>query len=261
MKAALAQTNIIWEDKAANMITASEMISQAASNGCDLIVFPEMSLTGFSMNIDLIAEYSGSSETVSFFIEEAKRNNIYISFGTAIIESDGKIYNKAITVSNTGEIVSSYSKIHPFSHGVEAKYFTGGDEIKWFDLNGITASTFICYDLRFPEICQTASTKSRLLIVLACWPNVRTAHWDVLLKARAIENQSFIIGVNRTGREMKYSYNGHSQAVSPRGEVLNELVENEALIITEFNISDADDYRSEFQLKQDRKPQIYKQFL
>ncbi len=261
MKIALAQTNIIWEDKAANRLTASAMISKAAAQGCDIIIFPEVALTGFTTNIDILAEPAESSGTVAFFSHEAKLNNIFITFGVALTEADGKVRNMAVTVNRNGNIVSSYAKIHPFSHGVEAMYFTGGGSIEWFDLDGVTVSPFICYDLRFPEIFQAASSKSLLLIEIACWPDVRTKYFDILLKGRAVENQCFIAAVNRVGKEMKYGYKGHSQIVSPLGDVLTEISEDEALIIAEIDISEATKCREEYQLKKDRRPEIYKKYL
>ncbi len=261
LKISLAQTNIIWEDKKANETKASEMIEKAASEGSDLIVFPEMSLTGFSMNIDVISEYENDSETTRFFSEQAKKHHIYITFGAAIRCPDGAIRNQAITVDRNGEIVSRYSKIHPYSHGVEGKYFTGGDSPSWFDIDGVTASPLICYDVRFPEIFQIVSKKSRLIVIPVCWPLQRVHHLDILLRARAIENQSFIAAANRTGHEMKYDYTGHSQIVGPRGDVLTEIREDEALITAEIDLSEADDFRREYQLKRDRRPDIYKKYM
>ena len=260
MKAALAQTNIIWENKAENMKTASKMIAEAARENCDFIVFPEVSLTGFTMNIDILAEDENNSPTLEFFKEEAEKNKIYITFGMALRKADGKVYNEAVTLNDNGEIISNYSKIHPFSHGVEAKFFSGGNKIEWFDLKGITVSPFVCYDVRFPEVFQIASVKSRLIFVIACWPDVRTFQWDAIVRARAIENQAFVVAVNRTGDEMKYTYGGHSQIISPRGEILTELQSEEALITAEFDITEADIYRREFNLKADRRPDFYKQF-
>lgn len=261
MRIALAQTDIVWEDKKANRQTAKTMIEKAARNSCNIIIFPEMSLTGFSMNIDVIAEPADSSETIEFFSEQALENNIFICFGAALIDSDSKIRNYAVISDNNGHIVSKYAKIHPFSHGVESKYFTGGDHIEWFNLNSTTTSQFVCYDARFPEIFQAASYKSKLIIVIACWPDIRTYHWETLLKARALENQCFIAAVNRTGKEMKYSYNGHSAVFSPYGKIITEIREDEALIISDFDINESDDYRKAFEMKSDRRPDIYKKYL
>lgn len=261
MRTALAQTDIIWEDKKANRATAELMIAKAAKNDCDIIIFPEMSLTGFSMNIAVISEPADSSETIKFFCDQAQKNNIYICFGVALADSDSKIRNYAIVVDNNGNVISKYAKIHPFSHGVESKYFTGGDHIEWFDLNGVTSSQFICYDARFPEIFQAASYKSRLIIIIACWPDVRTYHWEILLKARALENQCFIAAVNRTGKETKYSYNGHSAVFSPYGKIITEIREDEALIISDFDINEVDNYRRSFEMKSDRHPEIYRKYL
>ena len=106
---------------------------------------------------------------------------------------------------------------------IRDRYFTGGDRIEWFNLKGATVSPFICYDMRFPEIFQIASQKSRLIIVSASWPDIRSPQYDILIRARAIETQSFIAIVNRVGHEMKYNYNGHSQIVSPDGNVISTI--------------------------------------
>lgn len=261
MRTALAQTDIVWEDKKTNCLKAKQMIEKAAKNNCDIIIFPEMSLTGFSMNIDVIAEPANESETLNFFCEQAKNNSIFICFGVALIDNDNKIRNYAVIVDSDGRVISKYAKIHPFSHGVESKYFTGGDNIEWFNLNGTTASPFICYDARFPEIFQTASIKSNLIIIIACWPDIRTYHWETLLKSRALENQCFIAAVNRTGKEMKYNYNGHSAVFSPYGKIITEICEDEALIISDFDINESNNYRKAFNMKIDRRPEIYKKYL
>ena len=240
MKIALAQTDTIWENKSANMSKAEKFISEAAKEHCDIIVFPEMSLTGFSLNIDKISETEQNSQTISFFSRQALKNKIYIMFNAALADENGKIFNKTVTVDDYGNVISSYAKIHPYSHGVEAKYFTGGDRIEWFNLKGATVSPFICYDMRFPEIFQIASQKSRLIIVSASWPDIRSPQYDILIRARAIETQSFIAIVNRVGHEMKYNYNGHSQIVSPDGNVISTISESEALITAEFDINYAD---------------------
>ena len=261
MKIALAQTDTIWENKSSNMSKAEKFISEAAKEHCDIIVFPEMSLTGFSLNIDKISEAEQNSQTISFFSRQALKNKIYIMFNAALADENGKIFNKTITVDDYGNVISSYAKIHPYSHGVEAKYFTGGDRIEWFNLKGATVSPFICYDMRFPEIFQIASQKSRLIIVSASWPDIRSPQYDILIRARAIETQSFIAIVNRVGHEMKYNYNGHSQIVSPDGNVISTISESETLITAEFDINYADVCRHNFSVKSDRRPDLYKKYF
>ena len=234
MKIALAQTDTIWENKSANMSKAEKFISEAAKEHCDIIVFPEMSLTGFSLNIDKISETEQNSQTISFFSRQALKNKIYIMFNAALADENGKIFNKTVTVDDYGNVISSYAKIHPYSHGVEAKYFTGGDRIEWFNLKGAT---------------------------VASWPDIRSPQYDILIRARAIETQSFIAIVNRVGHEMKYNYNGHSQIVSPDGNVISTISESEALITAEFDINYADVCRHNFSVKSDRRPDLYKKYL
>ncbi|MDD5944512.1 MAG: carbon-nitrogen family hydrolase [Clostridia bacterium] len=261
MKTALAQTNIISENKEANKLTAKKMVTEAALGGCRIIIFPEVSLTGFSMNMDKLAEPADNSETIRFFSRLAYENKIFISFGAALYDSDGSMKNYAVTVDDSGKVVCKYAKIHPYSHGVEGKFFAKGDSVKYFDIDGITVSTFLCYDLRFPEIFQAVSEKSRLIILMTNWPDVRIQHLDLLLRARAVENQSFFAAVNRAGKEMKYIYPGHSQIVSPTGQVLTPIREDEALIMYDIDIAEADSYRSSYHLKADRRPELYKKIL
>ena len=261
MRLALAQTDIVWENKKANEKTAERMIKEAAEKGCRLIIFPEVSLTGFTMNIDILSEPGNSSETISFFSEQALKNKTYITFGVATTESDGMVRNRSVTVDPNGKVACSYAKIHPYSHGVEGRYFTGGNNVEWFDIDGVTISPFVCYDIRFPEIFQAASVKSKIITVIASWPDERLKYFDLFLKARAVENQSFFIGVNRTGYEMKYHYSGHSQVVSPTGDVLTEIRTDEALIICDIDPKESDDFRRSFDLKKNRRPELYKKLL
>ncbi|GFI62478.1 2-oxoglutaramate amidase [Clostridiales bacterium] len=176
-------------------------------------------------------------------------------------EQYGKMLNYAVTVDTNGNVISRYAKVHPYSHGIEAKFFSPGQTPEWFHIKGVTASPLLCYDARFPEMFQILSRKSRLIIICACWPDIRVPSYDIILKARAIENQAFIAVTNRVGIEMKYNYNGHSQVVNPYGQVLTEICEDETLIIADLDISQADEYRTSFDVKKDRKPDFYKKWL
>ena len=250
MKMCLAQSDIIWEDKEKNMEKCAEFIKKAKNSGADMIIFPEMSLTGFSMNVEKTGEENG--ESVEFFKRNAAQNDIYICFGY-VKKIGNDFFNRAAVIDKCGRVVCEYDKIHPFSYGEESKYFKGGDKTACFMTDGHIFSCFICYDLRFPEIFQAVSKRAEVITVIANWPKNRIEHWDCLLKARAIENQSFVIGVNRTGGE----YNGHSAVYSPYGVRLNESTEDERSIFCDIDFKECRRYRSEFPLKKDRRENLY----
>lgn len=254
MKVAVTQMDIVWENKEANKLICKNMVSEAARRKAELIIFPEMTLTGFTMNTAYAGEKSlEGGETVEYFKELSINYNIDIIFGMVYISD--KSYNLSVLIEK-GKLKAFYKKIHPFSYGGETDYYSRGNEIVSVDYKGERLSMFVCYDLRFPEIFQSASKESKIITVIANWPAVRKEHWDTLLKARAIENQSFVIGVNRTGRGDGLEYTAASAVYSPYGERLTESTDNELLYV-DINISEADRYRAEFPLKNDRREALY----
>jgi omega-amidase len=259
MKIGLGQLDIIWEDKEKNKLSCSNMIAQAKQEGVDFIVFPEMTLTGFSMNPADLGETMEDSPSIAFFREEAMKHQIYIAFGI-IIKNEDKAENHCIILSDTGEIIANYAKIHPFSYGAESKYYTGGTTLTSCAVKELVVSPLICYDLRFPEIFQACSENSSLITVIANWPAPRRAHWISLLKARAIENQCYIAGVNRCGEGGGLSYVGDSMVISPYGDIISTVQDTPGLIVAELDLELVEKYRSEFPLKADRKPCLYTKF-
>ncbi len=259
MKIGLGQLDIIWENKEENKAACSHMITQAKQKSVDFILFPEMTLTGFSMNPADLGETLEYSPTIAFFRKEALENQICIGFGM-ILKNGEKAENHCIIISDTGDILADYAKIHPFSFGSEAKYYTGGNSLTACTIKELTVSPLICYDLRFPEIFQACSEKSSLITVIANWPSQRRAHWISLLKARAIENQCYIAGVNRCGEGGNLTYSGDSMVISPYGDIITPVQDTPGLIIAELDLDLVKKYRSEFPLKADRKPCLYTKF-
>jgi Predicted amidohydrolase len=260
MKIALSQMNIKWEDKDKNKAKVLAFINEAKELNVELIVFPEMTLTGFSMNVEKIAE-SNRGETIQWFENIAKCHNINIGFG--VVEKTESEFgkNKFIIINDEGVIISDYTKLHPFSYGLEDKYYKSGDSIELSKVNDFTVATFICYDLRFPEVFQLASNQAQLIIVAANWPQSRKEHWITLLKARAIENQCYILGVNRVGNGNNIYYSGNSMVVAPDGSILIEIEDEEKLLIYDIDIKESLDLRNVFPVKKDRKINIYKKYL
>ena len=256
MKLALAQIDMGFESVENTMELCSRLMAEAGEKAVDFIIFPEMTLTGFTLNPEQYGEDRANSRSIAFFKEEAKKNSVAVCFGLPVHEN-GISTNHCILIDENGTILTDYAKIHPFSFGAESEHYIGGSEMQFCEVKGVPVTPFICYDLRFPEIFQIASEKSHLITVIANWPTPRREHWQTLLKARAIENQCFIIGVNRSGEGGGLSYIGDSMAVSPTGEVLAHVEGGNGLTIVDIDLSEVDSIRKSFPLKADRKIELY----
>lgn len=256
MKIAIGQIDMGFEEKEKTMALCSRLLAEAGERGTDFVLFPEMTLTGFTLQPALYGESREKSESIAFFQAEAKKNQLCIGFGLPVHEN-GISTNHCIILDENGEILADYAKIHPFSFGAESKHYIGGEELQFCEVKGAPLTPFVCYDLRFPEIFQIASAKSHILTVIANWPTSRREHWMTLLQARAIENQCFVIGVNRSGEGGGLSYCGDSMAISPMGEVLAHVVDGNGLTYLEIDPAEAERVRQGFPLKADRKPALY----
>ncbi|MDE7322687.1 MAG: carbon-nitrogen family hydrolase [Lachnospiraceae bacterium] len=254
MRIALAQTAIVWEEKEQNFKKAEEQIKDAVNRHTEAIFFPEMSFTGFSMNTDATKECG--NETVNRVKSLAVQYRMAVGFGW-VRDCGGKCENHYTIVDRTGNIISDYVKIHPFSCSGEDLKFRGGSSLSYFSLNGIVCSTFICYDLRFPEIFQAASKKAHAIIVPANWPAKRSGHWQTLLRARAVENQVYILAVNCTGDIGGIHYTGDSCVIDPDGAVQSVLHGGEGILYVELT-DDVEDIRRGFPVKYDRREELYK---
>lgn len=250
MKLALIQLDIAWQDRDKNHQRALDFIKRAAELDCHVIIFPEMFTTGFSMDTSKIDD---GSSTDSLLSEAAERYGIYIIAGLPVKENN-IARNIARVYARTGKIIAQYTKIHPFSYMGEDLYFTAGNETVIFDINGIPSTVFICYDLRFPEIFRKVAWDVHLIFVIANWPSSRVEHWKTLLRARAIENQCFVTGVNRTGRDGNgIHYPGCSCVYDPSGNILLMGDDREELLTVEIDPSEVQTVRKEFPFLRDMK--------
>lgn len=250
----IAQIDIAWEDSYKNMKKVEELVNKASENKVELILFPEMALTGFTMDINKLS--LSQEQIISWIKQVAINNNINIGLGFAIkVDEKGK--NKYVIVSKEGKVLTLYTKIHPFSYSKEDDKYYSGNEICICKIKEFQITPFICYDLRFPEIFQIASKESQIITVAASWPKSREQHWITLLKARAIENQCYIIGINRVGLGDDLQYNGASIFVSPSGEILNEINSEEMLIIQDLRMKEITQVKDSFDIKKDRREDLY----
>ncbi|MCS1411640.1 MAG: 2-oxoglutaramate amidase [Verrucomicrobia subdivision 3 bacterium] len=251
MKIYGCQFTIQWEAPEANFQTVTDLLKSADVKPDSLIVLPEMFATGFSMNVAKIAD---NSLTTPFLAETAKRYHSWVIGGHVAKANDGRGLNQAFVLAPSGEQAGVYTKIHPFSFSGENKSYAPGSSIQLFDAGPFRICPLICYDLRFPEIFRTATQDgANVFAVIANWPKPRTAHWLTLLQARAIENQAYVIGINRTGEDPKLHYPGCSIIVSPQGEVMAEGGSVPGLVTADIDLESLTTWRTQFPALQDMR--------
>ncbi|HAB51969.1 MAG: hypothetical protein A2315_07885 [Ignavibacteria bacterium RIFOXYB2_FULL_35_12] len=233
MKISLFQFAPEWENKTANKEKILSLLKKKSELG-KILVFPEMTLTGFTMSVTTMAEKL-IGDTVTFFSGIAKCYNTNLFAG--VIEKDGKNYfNTLVYLNPSGMLKAKYRKIHPFAYSNENKYYKGGKLPIVINLSGIKIGLSICYDLRFPELFRLyAKEKVDLIINIANWPDTRIDHWRTLLKARAIENQCYVAGVNRVGNDTKLHYNGFTSLFDPMGREIISLKDKEKILTAEID--------------------------
>lgn len=232
MKITLVQYNPVWEDKKKNREKLNSLIKGSTNLG-DLLIFPEMTLTGFSMDTRNLSEEK-DGESFWFFSELARNHSVDVITGIIEMEKNN-FFNTLLHISASGELVTFYRKVHPFSYSSENKFYTGGEKPVQTQIGDWTVGLSICYDLRFPELFRFyARGRVDLLVNIANWPVPRIEHWRVLLKARAIENQCYTVGVNRVGKDPNADYSGFTSVFDPMGKEIISVSNEEKLIHSEL---------------------------
>ncbi len=251
MKIGIIQYSPLWEKPEENFERIEKFFSLKA-NDCDLVILPEMSLTGFTMNAkDFAEDFDG--EMIPKFINLASKFRTDIMAGL-IEKEENKFFNSLFHFNDKGIIAARYRKIHLFTFAKEEKYFSDSTENVITKINGTKIGLSICYDLRFPELFRFyAKEKAEILINIANWPLPRIEHWLHLLKARAIENLAFVIGVNRIGTDPFNSYPGQSVCYSPTGTEVFNAKEEEGIFTFEIEIEEVNRTRNKFPFLNDIK--------
>jgi predicted amidohydrolase len=241
------QADLQWEDKDANFTKIRSLLDDKKIQTESLIVLPETFSTGFSMNLKATA-MNEPGQTESFLSELARDKKCWVTGGLIEPTADAqKGINRSVTFSPIGEKLSGYGKIQPAAVYREDEVHEPGDRVEVFALGGFQACPLICYDLRFPELFRIGMQKeANLFIVIACWPKIRIAHWITLLKARAIENLSYVIGINRVGSDPHLEYGGRSLIIDPKGEILADGGEQESAVEVEIDRAFVHQWREEF---------------
>jgi omega-amidase len=245
MKIGLAQINPLWEDKEKNKTKILDLLKDVDLTSVDLLVFPELTLTGFTMRSRSFAE-TLDGPSLDFFAVFASSQKSDIIFG--LIEKSGENYfNSLIHINTSGEVVAKYRKIHPFSFTGEDRFYAAGSEPVMTKLSGYQFGLSICYDLRFPELFRMfGQQRVAGIINIANWPVQRIDHWSSLLKARAIENLCFVIAVNRVGNDKSNKYNGLSSVYSPTGKPIAQISDTEKVEVVDINLEDVAETRKKF---------------
>lgn len=241
MMVAGIQTDIAWEDPKENFRRARNLADEAVTRLGDppfLLAFPEMFATGFTMRAQAAA--AAASQTQEFLANLASRYNAFVlggyvepgppeSGGETELPGTGRPANACSIFSPGGEEILHYRKLHPFSLAGEAEHYQAGDTVVTADVAGVRVTPLICYDLRFPEAFRAAATETDLYVVIANWPRTRREHWTALLEARAIENQAYVLGVNRGGEGDGLVYTGDSVLRDPMGKIIAGVVASQSL--------------------------------
>ncbi|MEG0259286.1 MAG: carbon-nitrogen family hydrolase [Lysinibacillus sp.] len=257
MKIGCIQLNVRFGKVEENFARAEEKIREAASQGAEIIVLPEMWNSGYALErLAELADENGE-RTKAFLQSLSKELSVHIVGGSVSVKRGEKFYNTMYTFNKAGEQVGEYSKAHLFRLMDEHLYLEAGDQMNRFQLDDIEVAGVICYDIRFPEWLRAhALDGAKVLFVPAQWPTPRIDHWKTLLQARAIENQCFVIAVNRIANKVE-NFNGQSMIIQPWGEVLWTGADDEEVAVIDVDFSIVDEVRGRIPVYDDRRPALY----
>jgi len=246
------QHDIVWEQPEANFERLAPMIERVAADGARLVVLTEMYATGFSMKTDRIAE-PVDGPSARFLADQAQAHGVWVC-GTVPERPEGAElpFNQLVVAAPDGA-THRYAKIHPFSYGNEHRHYGAGNTFLTVDVEGTSCAFFVCYDLRFADEFWSLAATTDCYVVPANWPAARRGHWITLLQARAIENQAYVVGVNRVGEGGRLEYAGDSMIVDPFGEVVAQAGDVETVIIADVDPKRVQTVRSEYPFLQDRR--------
>lgn len=257
LRVAAIQFTVVQGDVATNSAYACHAIEEAAQAGAQLIVLPEMWSTGFAYGKLPELAAAETPRVVKELCELSARHSLVIIGSQPIAVDDGRVAN-AVHVIDRGQVIAVYTKLHLFSLLGEDRYFQAGNDWCVVDTSLGRVGTIICYDLRFPELCRRLTLAgAQVICIPAQWPKPRQEHWRTLLRARAIENQLYIVACNVCGRVGKLDFFGMSMVINHQGEVLAEAGEEPMIIAAELDWEPMETWRKQIPCLQDRRPECY----
>lgn len=259
MKISALQLNVGICDLEKNYIEVKKMISKAVEEKSDIVCLPEMWELGF-LPVGCLEDYCDNDGkiTKNMFGALASENNINIVAGSVANKRLDKMYNTSFIFDRKGNCIAEYDKIHLFTNMNEDKVFQKGDKIVTFELDGVKCGIIICYDLRFVELPRKLALMGiKILFVVAQWPKERITQWEILNRARAIENQIYLVAVNGCGKYKDIRYGGNSLIINPIGEILSKAKSKQEIISCDIDISEIDLVRNKLNVFSDRREDIY----
>jgi predicted amidohydrolase len=250
LRVAAIQHDIAWEDPGATTAALSPWVARAAATGAGLVVLAEMFATGFSMHVPAQDE---NGEIVSWMREQARAHGIRLAGSVALAGAeDARPTNRLLVVGPDG-IEQRYDKIHPFSYAGEHERFAPGHEPAIAVVDGVRLGLSVCYDLRFANLFWALAADVDAYLVVANWPRARRAHWSTLVRARAIENQAYVVAVNRVGTGGEIGYAGDSAIIDPIGEVLVSAAGEPTMLLADLDPQVVASTRSRYPFLADRR--------
>ncbi len=256
MRIAAIQHDIAWDDRDANFEHLAPMIAAAAGAGARLVLCTETFSTGFVVDdLDIGEPEGGPSAT--FLLDQARQHGVWVGGSCPEIPpaapSDDRRSCNSFVLAGPDGTAHRYRKIHPFSFGGEEKFFRAGSDLVTVDVEGLRISMFVCYDLRFADEFWQLAPDTDVYLVPANWPQKRRLAWTTLLQARAVENQAYVVGVNRVGEGGGISYSGDSRVVDPLGELLATASHTESILLADISAATVRATREHFPFLQDRR--------
>lgn len=256
----LGQMDVKLGEPERNLATVRTLAAEAARRGSDILVLPELWSTGYDLES---AEKHATPTDGGIFAEVAalaRQHRLHLLGSVLSRLEHGGVGNTAVLFNPQGEPLATYSKVHLFRLMEEEKYLTAGGALALADTPWGLAGLAICYDLRFPELFRAyALSGARIIFLPSEWPHPRLAHWQTLLRARAVENQLYLVACNRVGSSKGTDFFGHSCIVDPWGEVIVEAGETELLLTAPIDPARVDAVRKRIPVFQDRRPELYRQ--
>ena len=248
---ALGEYDTGWHDPAASLARARALARRAAEAGAQVLVLPEMCATGFTMEAGTYAEEADGSSARALAAVAAE-HRLWLVAGLAL-RREGRFVNTAMTFAPTGALHASYDKQRLFGYARETDIYSGGSGNCVVRIDGLTVALFVCFDLRFPELFRAVGPEVDACIVVANWPSARQAHWDTLIRARAIENQCYVVAVNRIGTGDGLGYAGGSRIYDPWGERADAAAPGGGVRIGTLARETVDRVRRDFPVTDDRR--------
>lgn len=255
MRILMMQFVPVWEDCEASLQRweVELQLAMQANPRTRVVVLPELFASGFSMQTARFAQSKGGA-VYAALQRLSQHYGVYMVAGVALQESGSKAQNSALVFDPQGAELACYVKNHTFTLAREGEHYAAGQQTVLFEIDGVSASVFICYDLRFPELFRQVMPQAELVFVIANWPQSRQLHWETLLQARAIENQCYVVGVNRIGMDGNgLRYAGGSRVIDPWGEVLADADAAQSWQSAEIDVARVHSIRAEFPFLQDRR--------